>query len=97
MQFPGRGMRLSEAPIKTMAPLIEQLAKQIAAQPDVPFSFFGHSLGGLVAFELVHCLRDRGLRLPDKLIVSACHAPRHRSPFGMPHELADVPFIELLF
>lgn len=96
VQFPGRGMRLGEAPIKAMALLIEQLAGQISTQPDVPFSFFGHSLGGLVAFELAHCLRERGLRLPDKLIVSACHAPRHRTPFGTPHELADGPFIELL-
>lgn len=91
-------IRLGEEPIQTMAPLVEQLADQIAAQQDMPFSFsfFGHSLGGLVAFELAHCLRERGLRLPHKLVVSACHAPRCRSPFGMPHELADGPFIELL-
>lgn len=42
---------------------------------DLPFAFFGHSLGGVLAFELTRQLHERGLPEPTRLFVSACHAP----------------------
>jgi surfactin synthase thioesterase subunit len=43
---------------------------------DLPFAFFGHSLGGVLAFEVARQLHERRLPLPQRLFVSACPAPQ---------------------
>ena len=87
IQLPGRGVRFSEPPYVTMAPLIEKLATLIPAQDRLPFVFFGHSLGGLIAFELARYSLRHGLPLPRRLIVSGAEAPQHRPPPKGIHKL----------
>ncbi|SQH32912.1 thioesterase [Pseudomonas mucidolens] len=38
--------------------------REISAELGAPHALFGHNLGGLWAFELVHVLRERGLPQP---------------------------------
>jgi|SRR5580704_1612097 medium-chain acyl-[acyl-carrier-protein] hydrolase len=76
IQLPGRGSRLMERPFTQLLPLVEALAQDLVPLLDVPFAFFGHSLGALVSFELARHLRSLyGIR-PVRLIVSACRAPQ---------------------
>src|SRR5467141_1404547 len=49
IQLPGRGNRWNEPPIERMAVLVERLASALAPRLDVPFAFFGHSMGCFVA------------------------------------------------
>jgi surfactin synthase thioesterase subunit len=60
--------------------MVEALAGVLAAAADLPFALFGHSMGGLVAFELARILRDRGYPQPVHLFVSASAAPNWRQP-----------------
>jgi medium-chain acyl-[acyl-carrier-protein] hydrolase len=85
LQLPGREGRLREPPFTRMAPLVTALAEAVAPHLDLPFSFFGHSVGGLVAFELARELRRRRGADPSRLVVSATAAP----PNGMPASLRD--------
>ena len=89
-QLPGRETRLAEPPYTSMAPLVEELASAVDAYLDKPFALFGHSLGGVIAFELARALRRRGRTLPLRLFVSASRPP-HRaaaSPIaGLPADL----------
>ena len=78
IQLPGRGARFGEPPIQDFVTLIEQLGQVIAHHDDLPYAFFGHSLGALAAFELAHHCVRRGLARPRHLFVSASGAPRHR-------------------
>ena len=78
VRLPGRESRLAEAPFERMAPLVEALANAIASYTEQPFSFFGHSMGAVVAFELARELRRRGLPLPRILIASGARAPQFR-------------------
>ncbi|PIA70687.1 thioesterase II family protein [Pseudomonas sediminis] len=78
IQLPGRGARFGEPPVHDFATLIERLGEVIAGYDDLPYAFFGHSLGALVAFELAHHCVRRGLPPPRHLFVSASGAPRHR-------------------
>jgi surfactin synthase thioesterase subunit len=79
---PGREVRLEEPPFARMEPLVNDLAKAIRPHLDVPFAFFGHSGGALVAFELARRLRrDEGLG-PQHLFASASAAPHLRSRNG---------------
>ncbi|QKW05283.1 thioesterase [Streptomyces sp. NA04227] len=76
VELPGRGRRRAEEPLNLMRPLVRRLADDLAADLDRPFAFFGHSLGGLIAFELARELRDRGAPVPEQLFLSAIAPPQ---------------------
>ena len=42
----------------------------------VPFVFFGHSMGAIIAFELARSLREHYHVTPELMFVSACDAPQ---------------------
>jgi medium-chain acyl-[acyl-carrier-protein] hydrolase len=73
--LPGREARLGEAAFSNVAPLLEALVPALTPYLDKPFMLFGHSMGALVAFELVRKLRREHKSLPEHLFVSAREAP----------------------
>lgn len=72
-ELPGREHRLSERPVRRMAPLIRMLLADIPT--DVPYALYGHSMGAWVAFELTRALAAAGRPLPRVLGVGARQAP----------------------
>jgi surfactin synthase thioesterase subunit len=73
---PGRGTRFGEDPYTTMTALVRDLARTfLAEQPDDNYAVYGHSLGALVAFELLRELRRLDAPQPVHLFVSGCLAP----------------------
>ena len=51
VQPPGREERIGEPAFDRLAPLVEAAAAALAPYLDLPYAFFGHSFGALVAFE----------------------------------------------
>ena len=96
IQLPGRDVRFSEAPFTEMSELVDQLARGLAPRFDRPYAFFGHSMGAIVAFELVRHVRREGLGLPVHLFVSARRAPTIPDPEPHCHELPDGEFVTQL-
>lgn len=97
VQLPGRGMRLMEPPQPDLQRLVAELAQALApALAGRPFAFFGHSMGGLLAFALCRHLVRSGSALPARLFISGCQAPAARRPFPRHHELPDPALIEVL-
>ncbi len=94
--YPGRGARYQEAPVKEIRTLAERLSQAIRPFLDKPFAFFGHSLGGLLAFELARNLRSNHLPQPQLLFVSAYGAPHLPDPHPPTHGLPDADFIKSL-
>jgi medium-chain acyl-[acyl-carrier-protein] hydrolase len=92
--YPGRGSRFNETPIREIESLVESLSLAIQPFLDKPFVFFGHSLGGLMAFELTRSLRRRHLPQPKTLFVSACGAPQLSDPHPPIHALPDDKLLE---
>jgi surfactin synthase thioesterase subunit len=93
IQLPGRGTHLMERPFTQLTPLVEVLARALAPLLDMPFAFFGHSLGALVSFELALRVRRQYGRHPVRLLVSAARAPQfphRRSPI---HALPEKEFL----
>lgn len=83
VQYPGRADRLLEEPLASLADLAdavhEALRPWLANRP----VFFGHSMGAIVAFEVVRRMeRESGLS-PSRLIASATAAPSDRTDEGM--------------
>lgn len=96
VQLPGRESRLRDQPYTHLEPLVQALADVLPPYLDLPFVFFGHSLGSLVAFELARELRRRGAALPLHLFASGRRAP-HLPPREEPiHDLPEPEFIEKL-
>lgn len=96
VQLPGRGMRFGETLFTAMPALVEALAPAISHPDGVPFVFFGHSLGALVAFELARHVARHRQPGPQHLIVSGCAAPRDRPPRRALHALPEEEFIAAL-
>ncbi len=96
VQYPGRETRLRELPPHSVGELADGLARAIAAdEPGPDVVFFGHSMGGLVAFEVARRLRDLGQPSPRQLFVAACAAPGIRRIEGV-SKLSDEELIDWL-
>ncbi|CAK0839746.1 unnamed protein product [Prorocentrum cordatum] len=78
IELPGRSARVDEEPYADLTALAADLAAWLVQEPrllDAPFAVFGHSFGGLCAYELCAALAASG-RTPALLLVSAAPAPQ---------------------
>lgn len=96
VQLPGRGVRMNEAPFQVLPDLVQTLAQVIAQNHEYPFAFFGHSLGGLLAFEVARYSMRHNLPMPLHLFVSGANAPQFRQTSKNLHLLPDNELIQSL-
>jgi surfactin synthase thioesterase subunit len=95
LQMPGRESRLREPPLRAMTDVVGQITPLIAEHGDVPFVFFGYSLGALIAFETIRALRRAGFAVPRHFFVAASMAPHVKhADKPMIHRLPDERFYE---
>jgi medium-chain acyl-[acyl-carrier-protein] hydrolase len=73
LQLPGRGRRFSEPCLTRIEPIVDAAAQCI--EHDKPAIFFGHSMGAIIAFEIIRRLRAQNRPLPLRLFVSGASAP----------------------
>ncbi|MEM9273749.1 MAG: alpha/beta fold hydrolase [Cyanobacteria bacterium P01_F01_bin.143] len=71
IELPGRRRRFRDPLYKRLDSLITDLSVAIVPYLDKPFIFFGHSMGGLVSFELTRLLRRKNNLSPVHLLISA--------------------------
>lgn len=93
VQLPGREDRFVEPLFERMTDLVTAAADAIEPMLRAPYAFFGHSLGGLIAYELTHELMRRGAPLPMHLFVSATSAPQLASTIPPIHHLPKEDFL----
>ncbi|MFD9887624.1 thioesterase II family protein [Streptomyces alboflavus] len=74
VQYPGRGDRISEQLVGSVAEMSAAIAAELRQLEPVDYVLFGHSLGGLVAYETALAMSDSGFP-PRCLYVSCCAAP----------------------
>ena len=96
IELPGRGKRLIEPALTDLDAIIQSLGPQILPLLDMPFAFFGHSMGALIAFELCRWLRQTAQLSPRQLWVSAARAPQLSIPPPLMHQLPEEDFINRL-
>ncbi len=96
IQLPGRENRLHEKPFLHMEPLVTALGKVLRPYMNMPFAFYGHSMGAIISFALARHLRQQHGPTPLHLFVSAHHAPQLPNPNPAISHLADSEFIEHL-
>lgn len=78
VQYPGRQERRDEPPIDDLDELTRLMVDAVLPLADRPVTFFGHSMGAALAFEVARQLEAKGVVLAG-LFVSGRRAPsRHR-------------------
>ncbi|RJQ81239.1 thioesterase [Pseudonocardiaceae bacterium YIM PH 21723] len=90
IKLPGRAQRWKESPLRRMTELVDALITEVKFEQ--PFALFGHSLGGLVAFEVARALRDRGLPQPVELLISSSPPPPLPTRSTLVHTWPDDEF-----
>ena len=83
-----------EAPFTRLLPLVQKLAQVLVHLMDVPYAFFGHSMGGLISFELIRELRRQQRPLPAHYFVSGSRAPQLGSRTAPFHQLPEPLFVK---
>jgi len=93
IRAPGRESRLAEPPLVRIDRCVAELVREIAPYARENYALCGHSLGALIAFELVRALRRAGLGLPRALIVCGARAPHHPPDVPLVHPLPRHDFV----
>lgn len=75
VQLPGRQNRIAENPATDVGRLVKEIVADLRPVLSGPFSFFGHSCGSMLAFEVARALQVQGGPRPTRLFVSAQSTP----------------------
>ncbi|MEU3723187.1 alpha/beta fold hydrolase, partial [Streptomyces sp. NPDC031705] len=90
LDAPGHGRLMGQPPYVDAAALADHFLAALDSELDVPYALFGHSMGGLIAYELALRLSGAGRTPPAWLGMSGRGAPGHGSRRRVPrHLLAD--------
>lgn len=81
MMMPGRLSRRKETFVESVDAVVHQLllsmqALGLTGEKQPPTVFFGHSYGGIIAYELARALQKQGLLSIAHLVVSSTNCPR---------------------
>jgi acyl transferase domain-containing protein/NADPH:quinone reductase-like Zn-dependent oxidoreductase/surfactin synthase thioesterase subunit/acyl carrier protein len=76
VQLPGRENRSDEASYADLQRLLNDLEEALLPLLDGDFAFYGHSFGGIIAFEAARLLRRKHGRFPVHFFASATMAPQ---------------------
>lgn len=75
IQLPGREQRGNEPFANDMDGIVAEISDAIATWDDKPFALYGHSLGGLISFEVAGTLAVRTGMRPQAFFAGGCSAP----------------------
>jgi medium-chain acyl-[acyl-carrier-protein] hydrolase len=87
-ELPARGSRLNDPAVCDAGEIARILAAELDA--DTPLALYGHSMGGLLAFELAQLVR------PVVLLVSGRRPPHLPEPYDEIRHLPDDEFVTVL-
>jgi medium-chain acyl-[acyl-carrier-protein] hydrolase len=89
MELPGRDSRRREPLPGTVAELVADLAEQVRAGGTGEYALYGHSFGGLLAYETARLLARSGHPAPRGLLVSGSRPPHLGPRFHRVHTFPD--------
>jgi surfactin synthase thioesterase subunit len=97
LSLPGHDGRLNEPLSTDLIILANELSEELNQRAlDRPFVLLGHSMGGLLAYEIARALRKRGHEMPRLLVITGCRPP-HTIVVKQPlYALPDKELIDVL-
>jgi medium-chain acyl-[acyl-carrier-protein] hydrolase len=92
VQLPGRESRIREPALSSIPDIVQSLVPALAPHLDLPFAFFGHSMGAILASEVARALGANGGPMPQHLVVSGRRPPHLPDNKPALHALPDAEF-----
>lgn len=89
VQLPGREERTREPSISDLDTLVAELDEGLGPWLNMPFAFYGHSMGALIAYRLAERRAGRGSSGPVRLLVGGYPAPDSAPPLELIERLSD--------
>ena len=96
IEYKGHGARSGEAFYENIEACATDVLAQIKGQiQEEPYALFGHSMGGIIIYELVKQIEEQGLRYPSHIFISGRRAPhfKQRKDYFI-YKLPEKEFIE---
>lgn len=98
IELPGRGIRFSEPAQQNINDLVEILLPKIVEKTKRErFSFFGHSLGGLLAYALSSELHTQYGIYPEHIFFSASNPPHVKCDTSFREDMTDQEFTQMIY
>lgn len=94
IQLPGREERIMEKPYNNMTDMLDELEETIWESIRGPYAFWGHSMGGKIAYELEKRMEKRG-KTAQCFLVSGSRIPSIPEPNPI-YQLSDDEFKKAL-
>ena len=96
IQLPGRENRAGTRAVSDSKRLAEMIAGQMSLYLDKPYLIYGHSMGGLLAYEALKELESAGHALPNTAFIGAHRAPHLPPRRSSVIDLNDQDFIQAI-
>ncbi|WP_039954690.1 amino acid adenylation domain-containing protein [Vibrio caribbeanicus] len=96
VHLPAHGNRKGEPPLNSIDEMAEILAQELVSFADLPLSFIGHSMGGLLAYETARKLSLQGVDVRNLMVV-ASRSPNLEPDIKISDEADDKAFLTKLF
>lgn len=93
VELPGRGARVSEPCAEDLGVLVAQLCRDHDGHTSGRYGLYGHSMGGLIAYEMAMHWRRLSRPVHECLFASASPAPIRREPEFFAGKDADAVLI----
>jgi surfactin synthase thioesterase subunit len=97
-EYPARGRRFNDPPTKSIDALAQDMMHQLQDElkNNEDYHLFGHSLGGIVAYELALKIQQSPYKAPKSVFISSSHAPHKREKTSLKSHLSDSELIAAL-
>jgi|GEM_PF-156374 Predicted thioesterase involved in non-ribosomal peptide biosynthesis len=95
VDLPGRGRRISESFLESIEKVVEDIIFQLEKIMDERFVYalYGHSMGCLIIYELIHTLRWKNYPMPVHIFLSGRNPP-HYGVDRIISDMDDMDFFE---
>lgn len=96
LEMAGHGRRMQEPFHPNIAAAVEDMISTMIPSFDKPYAIYAHSMGTLIAYEIVKYIHSKGLREPEILFLSGRHPPHYFKTKDHIHTYSDEEFIHYI-
>lgn len=94
----GRGKRFTEGFYNSIEEAVDDIfSNYISQSKDEDYAIFGHSMGGLLAYELYYKICEKNFKLPTHMFFSGYESPDKSTDVDISYTLPDKEFLNKVF